>query len=43
MNGAVPLLSLHTSAVWKEMNLSLHQEITCRDKVGIGDNFLELK
>jgi hypothetical protein len=43
MNGAVPPLSLHAFAVGKETNLSLHPEITCVDKVGIGDTFLEVK
>jgi hypothetical protein len=38
MNGAVPPLSLHTFAVWKERNLSLRQGSTCRGNVGSGDS-----
>jgi hypothetical protein len=43
MNGTVPLLSLFALAVWRVTNLALHQEITCRGKVGTGDTFLEVK
>jgi hypothetical protein len=43
MNGAVPPLSLHIFEVWKETNLSLHQESTFRGKIGTGDIFLVVK